>query len=151
MMELRQTDEGIGYVNLALSEATRGGRGRRSILRRILHRRIDDGGSTFDNPKTRTYDDADAEANDVVVLASGNLGVISFPQWKERLSLEQLDAAFPRLIPGLVDHPGIAWRSCTPTSRARWRSGRTGIHFLETGGSRGRTRWRHSDRTRRGT
>lgn len=133
MLEFRKHDEGIGYVNLALSEATQGGSRTAQNLRRLLHRRMDDGVVDIDKAKTRTQDDAEAEANDVVVLASGNLGVISFPKWKERLSLEQLDATFPRLIPGLVDHPGVALALVHSDEHGPLVIGKEGIHFLNTG------------------
>ena len=45
--------------------------------------------------------------NDVVVLASGNLGLISLSFAAYRLTLEELSEMFPRLVPGLIDHPGI--------------------------------------------
>jgi hypothetical protein len=69
----------------------------------------------------------------VVVLASGNLGIISFPQWKERTTLEQLDAAFPRLVPGLVDHPGISLALMHSEERGPLAIGKMGIHFLRDG------------------
>ena len=75
----------------------------------------------------------DPDATDVVVLASGNLGIISFPQWKERMTLEQLDAAFPRLIPGLVAHPGISLVLVHSEERGPLAIGKDGAHFLRDG------------------
>lgn len=108
MLAMLETDEAMGHVNLALSEITQGESRTAGVLRRVLKPRMTDGEVALDNKRTSGSTDADPEAADVVVLASGNLGVISFPHWKERMTLEQLDAAYPRLIPGLVDHPGIA-------------------------------------------
>ncbi|MGA3108908.1 MAG: phage holin family protein [Candidatus Bathyarchaeia archaeon] len=45
----------------------------------------------------------------VIVLASGNLGLVYFTQWKERMTYEQLNKAFPDLIPGLAKHEGIGF------------------------------------------
>jgi putative membrane protein len=47
--------------------------------------------------------------NDVVVLASGNLGLISFTFNDHRLALEEITYMFPGLLEGLVDHPGIGF------------------------------------------
>ncbi len=47
--------------------------------------------------------------NDVVVLASGNLGLISFTSIERRLTLEEITAMFPGLLPGLVEHPGVGF------------------------------------------
>ena len=103
------------------------------------------------SPTLTQLTSADPDATDVVVLASGNLGIISFPQWKERMTLEQLDAAFPRLIPGLVDHPGIslALVALRGARTAGDRQGR-GVLPARRRASTARTRWRHSARTRRG-
>jgi hypothetical protein len=45
----------------------------------------------------------------VIVLASGNLGLVYFTEWKERMTYEQLNKAFPDLIPGLAKHEGIGF------------------------------------------
>jgi hypothetical protein len=41
-------------------------------------------------------------------VASGSLGLISFPRWPERMTYEQLEETFPGLLSGLTAHPGIA-------------------------------------------
>jgi hypothetical protein len=48
-------------------------------------------------------------AGDVLVLASGNLGTVTFPGADERLTLEQISERYPTLVPALVAHPGIAF------------------------------------------
>ncbi|MCD7781171.1 MAG: phage holin family protein [Methanosphaera sp.] len=44
-----------------------------------------------------------------IVLASGNLGLIYFTDWSERLTYEQLEDAFPGLVSTLANHPGIGF------------------------------------------
>jgi putative membrane protein len=44
-----------------------------------------------------------------IVLASGNLGLVYFTQWKERMTYEQLNVLFPDLVPGLAQHEGIGF------------------------------------------
>ena len=46
---------------------------------------------------------------EVVALASGNLGLISFTKWPERMTREQIEAAFPAVLPGLRNHEGIGF------------------------------------------
>jgi uncharacterized membrane protein YvlD (DUF360 family) len=46
--------------------------------------------------------------SDVVVLGSGNLGLVYFRE-PERLRMEDLDRRYPRLLPGLAAHPGISF------------------------------------------
>ena len=51
-------------------------------------------------------DDAE-KPSDIVVAASGNLALISFPSVSGRATRETIDATYPGLVDGLVRHPGI--------------------------------------------
>jgi len=53
-------------------------------------------------------DDAETPS-DVVVAASGNLGLVSFPALPGRATRETIDATHPGLVDGLVRHPGIGF------------------------------------------
>ncbi|MET7285378.1 phage holin family protein [Streptomyces sp. NPDC005573] len=44
-----------------------------------------------------------------VVLASGNLGLVSFPDVPHRMTKEEIDARHPGLLTTLADHPGIGF------------------------------------------
>ncbi|MEU6086842.1 alkaline phosphatase family protein [Streptomyces sp. NPDC047085] len=44
-----------------------------------------------------------------VVLASGNLGLVSFPDVHHRMSKEEIDARHPALLTTLANHPGIGF------------------------------------------
>ena len=44
-----------------------------------------------------------------IVLASGNLGLVYFTDWSNRMSYEQIEDAFPGLINGLASHEGIGF------------------------------------------
>jgi uncharacterized membrane protein YvlD (DUF360 family) len=46
---------------------------------------------------------------DVVVLGSGNLGLVYLMESPRRLTLEELDARHPDLVPTLRGHPHIGW------------------------------------------
>ncbi|HKC91959.1 MAG TPA: alkaline phosphatase family protein, partial [Candidatus Limnocylindria bacterium] len=60
----------------------------------------------------------DAEKPSVVVVAaSGNLGLISFPAVPGRAPRETIDARYPGLIDGLVRHPGIGLVMVRPRGR----------------------------------
>ncbi|MEV5291528.1 phage holin family protein [Streptomyces sp. NPDC053741] len=50
-----------------------------------------------------------AKPSDPVVLASGNLGLLSFPDIEGRASREQLDRRYPALLGTLAAHPGIGF------------------------------------------
>jgi uncharacterized membrane protein YvlD (DUF360 family) len=46
---------------------------------------------------------------DLVVAASGNLGLVYFPRAPGRLTLEDIQETHPRLLSGLAAHPGIGF------------------------------------------
>jgi uncharacterized membrane protein YvlD (DUF360 family) len=48
-------------------------------------------------------------SGEVVVLASGNLGLVYLMEKASRLTREELDARHPRLLPALRAHPHIGW------------------------------------------
>ena len=49
------------------------------------------------------------EKAEVIVLASGNLGLIYFTEFQHRLTLEEISARYPLMIPGLVGHDGVGF------------------------------------------
>ncbi|MFD4539178.1 phage holin family protein [Streptomyces bauhiniae] len=49
------------------------------------------------------------DGSEPVVLASGNLGLVSFPDVPHRMTKEEIDARHPALLPTLANHPGIGF------------------------------------------
>ena len=49
------------------------------------------------------------ETAQTIVLASGNLGLIYFTDWSDRMTYEQIEDAFPGLLNGLAHHEGIGF------------------------------------------
>jgi putative membrane protein len=137
MTELAQDDEAMGHVNVALSEAIHGESRTSRTLRALLRRRtVDSQVQLFKRPNGVPVGDENG-VTDVVVLASGNLGVISFPQWKGRMTFEEIETAFPQLLPGLVEHPGIALALVTSEQHGPLAIGKDGIVFLKSGQAQG--------------
>jgi uncharacterized membrane protein YvlD (DUF360 family) len=98
-----QEDEGWAHLNAALTDELRDSRG----LSRLASRRTQDGevalGPREDHPP------AGPEAPEMLVMASGNLGLVYFTESKRRLTREEIDARCPRLLAGLAAHDGIGW------------------------------------------
>ncbi|HYA08478.1 MAG TPA: hypothetical protein VEG24_02745, partial [Gaiellaceae bacterium] len=46
---------------------------------------------------------------DVVVLGSGNLGLVYLMEERRRLTREEIEARHPRLLPALREHPHVGW------------------------------------------
>ncbi len=78
-------------------------------------------------------DSADPVSAEVVVLASGNLGLIYLTDWEERMSYEQINEAFPGLIKGLAEHDGIGFLLVDSEENGPLAIGARGIHYLDDG------------------
>ncbi|MFC8359065.1 phage holin family protein [Streptomyces griseorubiginosus] len=50
-----------------------------------------------------------ARDSEPIVLASGNLGLVSFPDVPHRMTKEEIDARHPALLTTLANHPGIGF------------------------------------------
>ncbi|HLF26189.1 MAG TPA: phage holin family protein [Anaerolineae bacterium] len=121
--------EGWGHLNALLSETLKS-RGRTARgARRVLRRRTQDGYVEL-GPRRARHPAAEAQ---VVVCASGNLGLIYFADWPDRVSFETIGAAFPGLIEGLVGHAGIGFCLVRSEEHGPLVLGRDGIRYLATG------------------
>ena len=70
-------------------------------------------------------------------MASGCLGLITFPRLPGRVSAEQLDARYPRLLPTLVAHPGIGFVLVRSEARGPVVLAARGVRVLDTGAVEG--------------
>lgn len=69
----------------------------------------------------------------VIVLASGNLGLIYLTEHVERLNFEQIKIFYPDLIPGLVQHEGVGFIMVRSQEFGPMVIGKKGIHYLTDG------------------
>lgn len=129
------TDEGWQAVGAVLTELTAEERRRipRS-LRRLLAKEV--AVSELQLPPDRRPEihapQATRDGHDVVVVASGNLGLISFPGTRERLTIETIEDRYPALIAGLVVHPGIGFLMARSARDGAMVLGKGGAYLLET-------------------
>jgi uncharacterized membrane protein YvlD (DUF360 family) len=72
----------------------------------------------------------DVSGRPVVVLGSGNLGLIYLIDEPRRLTLEEIDERHPRLIPALRLHPHVGWLLVRSGTRGAVVLGANGAHFL---------------------
>jgi uncharacterized membrane protein YvlD (DUF360 family) len=63
--------------------------------------------ATGAKPRKRAKNDVSDQ--EVVVLGSGNLGLVYLMEEKRRLTLEEIEERHPKLIPALRSHPHIGW------------------------------------------
>ncbi len=94
-----------GTLNAVLTDALQHNERAERVIGRAFAQHTDDGAVRL-GPEAKRIRRPDvpggAAGDEVVVTASGNLGLIYFPAWPGRMSLEQIDAAFPALIPTLA-------------------------------------------------
>ncbi|WP_103531200.1 phage holin family protein [Streptomyces sp. SM11] len=89
---------GCGLPVPRRAQRTRSASEARDAVRIALHRPVE--GQEAEHP---------AKPSDPIVLASGNLGLISFPDIGGRASREQIERRHPALLSTLANHPGIGF------------------------------------------
>ncbi len=129
--------EGWGSLNAFLTEFMHNEERRASrVLRRIIKPRTYRGDVVL-GPDHRHYVQGkklkEKETGEVVVLPSGNLGLVYFINWRERLSYEKIKEQFPNVIPGLVQHPGVGFIVVHSDENGPIVMGAKGTHLLKTG------------------
>jgi uncharacterized membrane protein YvlD (DUF360 family) len=104
-------DDALSYLSAGLTEVARDDTVAARTVRAATRDRLADGAVALDADSRREVaetHDGD-ELPELSVMASGCLGLITFPREPGRVSLERIEALYPRLIPALRDHPGIGF------------------------------------------
>jgi uncharacterized membrane protein YvlD (DUF360 family) len=117
-----QSDEAVGYLNASLTEAASGDSRRSRAVQALARRR---------NGSGPDADTAEEELPEVVVMASGCLGLVSFPREPGRLTLERLNEVYPDVIPALREHPGIGFVLVRSGEHGAVVLGPDGTNFLD--------------------
>ncbi|MEU1400812.1 phage holin family protein [Streptomyces sp. NPDC005728] len=79
--------------------STRSGAEARTAVRAALRRPVEEKGERH----------RPSRGSEPIVLASGNLGLVSFPDVSHRMTKEEIEARHPALLTTLADHPGIGF------------------------------------------
>lgn len=121
-------DEALGYLGASLTEAAGGDSAAARVVRGATKGRTVDGDVHLGG---RRREKPAQEPPDLVVMASGCLGLISFPAEPGRVTLEQLSERHPNLIGALRAHPGIGFLLVRSEEHGAVVIGPTGTHFLD--------------------
>lgn len=99
-------DEGLQFLGLLLAQVSGGDTLRAKMVNSAVRKRSADGfvelGAEKDLPTS-----GEAAVAESVVCASGNLALVYLKASKRRMTVEEILARYPRLLLGLLRHPGI--------------------------------------------
>jgi uncharacterized membrane protein YvlD (DUF360 family) len=89
------------------------------------------GEATGRKPEKRPKNDV--SDRDVVVLGSGNLGLVYLMEEPRRLTMEEIDERHPALLGALRSHPHVGWLLVRSAEHGAVVLGAAGMRFLENG------------------
>lgn len=123
-------DETWLRINALLTDVSRQNTRSGRLVERAVRSKTEDGTVNL-GPKGKKL--TPEEKGKAIVLASGNLGLIYFTAWKERMGLEQINGAFPNLIPGLLKYPEVGFVMVRSEQHGPLAIGSRGIYYLKDG------------------
>jgi len=123
-------DEALAYLGAGLTEVagddTAAGRAVQTATR---ERRA--GGAVTLAPAMRAEVERGDQLPAIVVMASGCLGLVSFPREPGRVTRERLDELHPHLVGALCAHPGIGFVVVRSEEHGAVALGARGVHYLD--------------------
>ncbi|HEU4461186.1 MAG TPA: alkaline phosphatase family protein, partial [Solirubrobacterales bacterium] len=127
-------DDALSYLSAGLTEVARDDTVAARTVRAATRDRRADGAVALD-PDTRreVAEGHGGSLPELSVMASGCLGLITFPREPGRVSLERLEALYPRLLPALRDHPGVGFILVRSEREGAIAIGAAGRHFIDSG------------------
>jgi putative membrane protein len=127
-------DETWLRINALLTDVARQNTAGGRLLQRAVKSRMEEGTVTL-GPQRDQMRRGKAlkpeEKSKAVVLASGNLGLIYFTAWKERMNLEEISQVFPNLIPGLLKHEAVGMVMVHSSKHGPLALSSRGIYYLQ--------------------
>ena len=123
-VETQEGDAARGYLAASVTEAAQAeGTGGR-VVRRVTRGR---------RAREEAVEATDAKIPELSVMASGCLGLITFPREPGRATLEWVQDRYPALIPTLRDHEGVGFLLVRSAERGALVIGQDGTHELDSG------------------
>lgn len=130
-------DEAWGNIGGAVTQISNAEGATATLVRRSVERRQPGAGEARfgDEQENELIEDrieSSEDKPDVVVLASGNLGLVYFPESDHRLTREAIERDYPALITTLATHPGVGFVMVN-SEAGPVAIGADGSHRLESG------------------
>jgi uncharacterized membrane protein YvlD (DUF360 family) len=131
---IMDSDETWSRVNSMLTDAIHEpGNMVSGVVKRAVGGRTDNGTVALGPQEEQQAEEAEAATSDIIVMGSGNLGLIYFTRFGERLTLEQMNDYYPGVIPGLIEHPGVGFIMVNSTAKGPLAIGAQGVCYLGDG------------------
>jgi hypothetical protein len=124
-----RSDEALGFLGASLTEASNGDSRMARVVRRTSRRRTVDGAVQLGQGDRAPREGE--QPPEIVTMASGCLGLVSFPREPGRLTLEALEERYPRVVPTLRDHPGIGFVLVRSARHGALAIGARGVNYLD--------------------
>jgi uncharacterized membrane protein YvlD (DUF360 family) len=127
-------DDSLSYMSAGLTEIARDDTAAARTVRRATRDRLADGAVVLDSEsREEMAAGRSGEIPELSVMASGCLGLISFPREPGRVTLERIEELYPRLLPALRAHPGIGFVMVRSEGEGGVALGADGVHYLDSG------------------
>jgi hypothetical protein len=127
-------DEALAYLSAGLTEVARDETAGGRAVARATRKQRADGVVALDEGSKAEFQDASQESlPELSVMASGCLGLISFPREPGRVTLERLEQMQPRLLTALREHPGIGFVHVRSERHGAVVIGARGTRYLDEG------------------
>ena len=126
-------DDALSYMSAGLTEVARDDTVAARTVRAATRDRRADGAVMLDSGAREEVEQSHGDGlPELSVMASGCLGLISFPREPGRLTRERVAALYPRLLPALCGHPGIGFVMVRSEQEGALAIGAGGTHFLDS-------------------
>jgi uncharacterized membrane protein YvlD (DUF360 family) len=125
-------EDALSYLSAGLTEVARDDTVAARTVRVATRGRSADGVVSLDPDDRREVEETRSDGiPELSVMASGCLGLISFPREPGRVTVERLDTLYPQLLPALRDHPGIGFVLVRSERSGALAIGKGGARFLD--------------------
>lgn len=124
---IMETNESWGHVNVVVNDVLKNDKKSGKWIKRAAGKNVQDG--EVQVGEEELSDELDPGAN-IIVLASGNLGLVYGTKRDTRVTLEEIDQIFPDMLENLVKHEGIGWVMVKSTEHEGVVIGKNGRYYL---------------------
>lgn len=123
-----ETNEAWGHVNTVLSDVVRHDERTGRAVELAVGGGAD--GAVRLGPEQRLPESVVEATDHIIVLASGNLGLVYSTRLGRRATLEEMERFLPGMLEGLVAHEGIGWVMVNSADHGAVVIGKNGRYYL---------------------